>query len=132
VDNSKIYDIVFTDSLTGYAVGEDGVILKYKFQNPVSVTEFILNSPEDFILYQNCPNPFNPSTNIKYSIPADGVVTLKVYDLLGKEVTTLVNDYQQAGTFDVVFDGSSLASGVYYYQLITGELNATKKLMLTK
>jgi hypothetical protein len=132
VDNSKIYDIVFTDSLTGYAVGEDGVILKCKFQNPISFTESILNSPEDFILYQNHPNPFNPSTNIKYSIPADGVVTLKVYDLLGKEISTLVNDYQQAGTFDVVFDGSNLASGVYYYQLITGELSATKKLMLTK
>ena len=132
VDNSRIYDLVFTDSLTGYAVGEDGVILKYKFQNPVSVTESILNSPEDFILYQNYPNPFNPSTNIKYSIPADGIVTLKVYDVLGKEVSTLVNEYKQAGTFDVVFDGSNLASGVYYYQLTTGELSATKKLMLTK
>ena len=81
---------------------------------------------------QNYPNPFNPSTNIKYSIPADGNVTLKVYDILGKEVSTLVNEYQQAGTFDVVFDGSNLASGAYYYQLTTGELNATKKLMLTK
>ncbi|MCU0413208.1 MAG: YCF48-related protein [Ignavibacteriaceae bacterium] len=132
VDTSRIYDLVFTDSLTGYAVGEAGVILKYKFQNPVSVTQSSLNSPEDFILYQNYPNPFNPTTNIKYSIPAAGIVTLKVYDLLGMEVSTLVNDYQQAGTFDVVFDGSNLASGVYYYQLITGELSATRKLMLTK
>jgi len=94
--------------------------------------EIDIEQPSVFYLGQNYPNPFNPSTNIKYSIPADGLVTLKVYDLLGKEVTTLVNDYKQAGTFDLVFDGSNLASGVYYYQLITGELSATKKLMLTK
>jgi hypothetical protein len=94
--------------------------------------EIDIEQPSVFYLGQNYPNPFNPTTNIKYSIPADGLVTLKVYDLLGKEVSTLVNDYQQAGTFDVVFDGSNLASGVYYYQLITGELSATKKLMLTK
>jgi hypothetical protein len=94
--------------------------------------EIDIDQPSVFYLGQNYPNPFNPSTNIKYSIPADGNVSLKVYDLLGKEVATLVNEPQQAGTFDVVFDGANLASGVYYYQLITGELAATKKLMLTK
>ncbi|MDZ7624522.1 MAG: T9SS type A sorting domain-containing protein [Ignavibacteriaceae bacterium] len=94
--------------------------------------EIDIEQPSVFYLGQNYPNPFNPSTNIKYSIPADGIVTLKVYDILGKEVSTLVNEYQQAGTFDVVFDGSNLASGVYYYQLITSDLTATKKLMLTK
>jgi hypothetical protein len=94
--------------------------------------EIDIDQPSVFYLGQNYPNPFNPSTNIKYSIPADGNVSLKVYDLLGKEVATLVNEPQQAGTFDVVFDGANLASGVYYYQLITGELTATKKLMLTK
>jgi hypothetical protein len=94
--------------------------------------EIEIDQPSVFYLGQNYPNPFNPSTNIKYSIPADGNVTLKVYDILGKEVSTLVNDYQQAGTFDVVFEGSNLASGVYYYQLTSGELTSTKKLMLTK
>ena len=57
---------------------------------------------------------------------------MKVYDILGKEVTTLVNEYQQAGSFDVVFNGSNLSSGVYYYQLKAGDLTTTKKLMLTK
>jgi len=94
--------------------------------------EIDIEQPSVFYLGQNYPNPFNPSTSIKYSIPADGIVTLKVYDVLGKEVSTMVNEYQQAGTFDVVFDGSNLASGVYYYQLITADLTATKKLMLTK
>jgi hypothetical protein len=94
--------------------------------------EIDIEQPDVFYLGQNYPNPFNPSTIIKYSVPADGLVTLKVYDLLGKEVSTLVNDYKQAGTFDVNFDGSNLSSGVYYYQLTSGELTATKKLMLTK
>ena len=94
--------------------------------------EIDIDQPDVFYLGQNYPNPFNPSTVIKYSVPADGLVTLKVYDLLGKEVSTLVNDYKQAGTFDVNFDGSNLSSGVYYYQLSAGELTATKKLMLTK
>jgi hypothetical protein len=94
--------------------------------------EIDIEQPDVFYLGQNYPNPFNPSTVIKYSVPADGLVTLKVYDLLGKEVSTLVNDYKQAGTFDVNFDGSNLSSGVYYYQLTAGELTATKKLMLTK
>jgi hypothetical protein len=94
--------------------------------------EVEINQPSVFYLGQNYPNPFNPATNIQYSIPNEGNVTLKVYDILGKEVATLVNEYKQAGTFDVVFDGSNLASGVYYYQLTSGELNSTKKLMLTK
>jgi hypothetical protein len=88
--------------------------------------------PSVFFLSQNYPNPFNPATNIKYSIPEDGIVTLKVFDVLGKEVTTLVNEHQQAGTFYVVFDGSNLSSGVYYYQLNAGEFTSTKKLALTK
>ncbi|NUM60840.1 MAG: T9SS type A sorting domain-containing protein [Ignavibacteriaceae bacterium] len=94
--------------------------------------EIEISQPNVFYLGQNYPNPFNPSTNIKYSIPADGNVTLKMYDILGEEVSTLVNEFQQAGTFDVVFDGSNLSSGVYYYQLTSGELTSTKKMMLTK
>jgi len=94
--------------------------------------EIEISQPDVFFLGQNYPNPFNPSTTIKYSIPDAGVVTLKVYDLLGKEVSTLVNEHQQAGTFDVSFNGSSLASGVYYYQLKSGDFTETKKLMLTK
>ena len=94
--------------------------------------EVEITQPEVFYLGQNYPNPFNPSTNIEYSIPQDGNVSLKVYDILGKEVATLVNEYQQAGTFDVVFNGANLASGVYYYQLTAGDLTSTKKLMLTK
>jgi hypothetical protein len=91
-----------------------------------------ISQPDVFYLGQNYPNPFNPSTNIKYSIPQDENVTLKVYDILGKEVTTLVNEYQQAGSFDVVFNGSNLSSGVYYYQLKAGNFVSTKKMILLR
>jgi len=94
--------------------------------------ETVIEQPSVFYLGQNYPNPFNPFTNIKYSIPADGNVTLKVYDVLGNEVGTLVDEFKQAGTFDVTFNGSNLSSGVYYYRLTAGENMSTKKLMLTK
>ncbi|HEY6436975.1 MAG TPA: T9SS type A sorting domain-containing protein, partial [Ignavibacteriaceae bacterium] len=94
--------------------------------------EVEIEQPAVFYLAQNYPNPFNPSTNILYSVPTDGNVSLKVYDILGNEVSTLVDEFKQAGTFDVVFDGSNLSSGVYYYRLTTLEMTTTKKLMLTK
>lgn len=101
----------------------------YAYSNEV---ETGIDQPSVYYLAQNYPNPFNPSTTINYSLPTDGFVTLKIYNLLGMEVSTLVNDYQQAGTFDVVFDGSNLASGVYYYTLQAGDFTSTKKLMLMK
>lgn len=91
-----------------------------------------ISQPVDYFLSQNYPNPFNPTTIINYSIPQDGNVILKIFDVIGNEVSTLVNKYQQAGSFDVVFDGTGLSSGVYYYQLKAGEFTATKKLILTK
>jgi hypothetical protein len=94
--------------------------------------EVEIEQPAVFHLAQNYPNPFNPSTNIQYSVPVDGNVSLKVYDVLGNEVGTLVDEFKQAGTFDVTFEGSNLSSGVYYYRLTAGENVSTKKLMLTK
>ncbi len=95
--------------------------------------------PSEFKLEQNYPNPFNPSTKIKFSIPllethrdASLLTTLKVYDVLGREVATLVNEYRDAGSYEVEFDGSQLASGVYYYQLKVGEFIETKKMIVIK
>ena len=73
-----------------------------------------------------------PSTSIAYSITKDGMVTLKVYDILGKEVVTVINELQTAGTKNITFDASVLSSGVYYYQLVSGEFTSTKKLILMK
>lgn len=87
---------------------------------------------EEYQLTQNYPNPFNPQTTINYQLPKDGLVTLKVYDALGKEVAELVNGYKSSGSYNVTFDGSNLASGIYFYKITSGEFTSTKKLMLMK
>lgn len=88
--------------------------------------------PKDYELFYNYPNPFNPTTIIRYALPKDGLVTLKVYDVLGREVKTLINEFKPAGSYNVTFDASNLASGVYIYQLRAGDFVANKKLILMK
>jgi hypothetical protein len=88
--------------------------------------------PQAFSLEQNYPNPFNPVTQIAFEIPRAGEVTLDVFDLLGRRVAELVNAKLEMGPHRVVFDGSELASGIYFYRLEAGEFTQTKKLMLLK
>ncbi len=88
--------------------------------------------PKSFALNQNYPNPFNPSTVISYDLPVKGDVTLKIYDVLGREVATLVNEKQNAGSYKVTFNASKLSSGVYFYQLQAGSFSSVKKLILMK
>ena len=90
------------------------------------------NIPGDFSLSQNYPNPFNPSTSITYSLPRSSHVVLKVYNILGKEVITLVNEEKPAGNYKVVFNGSNLTSGVYFYKVQAGSFVSTKKFVLLK
>ena len=88
--------------------------------------------PEDYLLRQNYPNPFNPATAITYQIPRTGFVTLKVYDVLGREVATLVNEEKPAGSYEMQFTANGLTSGIYFYQLNTGNYSETKKMILLK
>ncbi|OYV88582.1 MAG: hypothetical protein B7Z63_00115 [Ignavibacteriae bacterium 37-53-5] len=88
--------------------------------------------PGEIRLYQNYPNPFNPTTAISYELSANSYVTLKVYDVLGREVATLVNGVQKIGSYEVQFEGSRLASGVYFYRLMAGGNVITKKMVLVK
>ncbi|MEW5798865.1 MAG: choice-of-anchor B family protein [Bacteroidota bacterium] len=88
--------------------------------------------PSQYSLSQNFPNPFNPLTTIEYSIPQEGQVSMKLYDLLGKEIATLVSSRQKAGRYSVIFNGSELSSGIYFYTLRSGAFSETKKLMLAK
>ena len=88
--------------------------------------------PIEYSLNQNYPNPFNPSTKITYSLPQDNFVSLKVYNILGNEVATLVNEQISAGSHEINFNASNLSSGVYYYTLRTGNFVNTKKFMLLK
>jgi photosystem II stability/assembly factor-like uncharacterized protein len=90
------------------------------------------NVPEKFVLEQNYPNPFNPVSKIKYQIAKNSLVKLKVFDITGKEINTLVNEEQTIGIYEATFDGSSLSSGVYFYQLRAGEYSETKKMIIIK
>jgi hypothetical protein len=93
------------------------------------------NNPEavgSYTLSQNYPNPFNPNTNIRFSIPKEGKVVLKIYDVLGNEVSTYFDTYLKSGIYNVEFDGAGLSSGVYFYKLIAGDFSETKRMILTK
>lgn len=107
----------------------------FTFATDTSTINVIQNDSEilkAFTLLQNYPNPFNPSTIISYSLPVTSQVSLKVYDVLGKEVAALVNEVKPAGVHKVTFDGSGLASGIYYYQLRAGSFSKCKKMILIK
>ncbi|MEO8399230.1 MAG: T9SS type A sorting domain-containing protein [Ignavibacteriaceae bacterium] len=88
--------------------------------------------PSTYSLSQNYPNPFNPSTKIQFGIPESGLVTLKVYDLLGQEVATLVNEQKNAGSYEVDFDATNLNTGVYFYKITSGNYSVSKKMILLK
>ncbi|MCL4278988.1 MAG: T9SS type A sorting domain-containing protein, partial [Ignavibacteriaceae bacterium] len=102
---------------------------KYSFSEIAAVDNL---APNGFVLEQNYPNPFNPNTVISYQLPVSGFVSLKVYDVLGNEVATLVNEEKQAGSYEIVFNANHLSAGVYYYTIVTDNFVQTKKMILMK
>jgi hypothetical protein len=106
--------------------------MKYFVDGVTAVKKENSGLPTSFSLSQNYPNPFNPTTTINFSIVKSGLVTLKVYDLLGREVSTLINEEVKTGNYSVKFDGSKLASGVYVYVLKTADFTSSKKMLLVK
>jgi hypothetical protein len=129
---SKLY---FINSLTGWAIGN--AILKTTTGGITEVTSVSTEIPAQFSLHQNYPNPFNPSTKIKFEIPLNAemtsrVVFLKVFDVLGSEVRTLVNENLKPGVYEVEFNATDLPSGVYFYKLSSGQFVDTKKMILVK
>ena len=99
---------------------------------PTGIKKIGGSLPADFELQQNYPNPFNPSTVIRYKLPINSLVTIKVYDVLGREVQTLVNQHQNAGDHSVTLNARNLSSGEYFYRLQAGTYHDTKKLLLLK
>lgn len=99
--------------------------------NPIGVSG-THEIPKEFKLEQNYPNPFNPTTNIKYSVPKNGNVSLKVYDALGNEVTTIIDGFMKAGVYNAEFNGTNLSSGIYFYILKTSEFSSAKKMAIIK
>ena len=135
VDSTEIFYYISATSNSGRTVTKplvapDGF---YNFVVENSVTNFAENTqPEEFYLSQNYPNPFNPSTRIQYSVNSTQKIVLKVFDLLGGEVATLVNEQKPAGKYEVEFIGSNLPSGVYFYKLQAGSFVETEKMVLIK
>jgi hypothetical protein len=115
-----------------FAGSEGGGVWRRPLSEIVSVGVASSRVSRGFALVQNYPNPFNPCTTIRYALPNASRVTLLVYDLLGRQVSGLVNGKMEAGIHDVTFDGSSLASGMYFYRLQTGDFVATKRLVLQR
>jgi hypothetical protein len=125
--------VIMLDPDTIVVSGLYSNILKYSPQPPIGITEWYNSVSKEFSLSQNYPNPFNPTTTIKFAIPRQSKVLLKVYDVIGKEVRTIVDMELSAGTVTHQFDGSRLASGIYFYSLyIDGSLMDTKKMVLVK
>jgi photosystem II stability/assembly factor-like uncharacterized protein len=135
-NNAAIYDLVFTDSLHGFAVGDSGVILKYKPIYSSVIDDDKTAIPSTVYLFQNYPNPFNPSTKISWQSQVDCWQSLKVYDVLGNEIASLVDEYKPAGNHEIVFKSSSIinqpSSGIYFYQLKAGPFVETKKMLLLR
>jgi hypothetical protein len=137
-DNSKVVALV-GQTAPGKSKGASdfqlsgGFLFDGMFGSPVVTVENQEEVPLTYGLSQNYPNPFNPSTNIRFEVPVKSQVTLKVYNVLGQEVRTLINDEERtAGRYEVRFDAAGLSSGVYFYRLHAGDFMATKKLLLVR
>jgi photosystem II stability/assembly factor-like uncharacterized protein len=128
--DGSIYSIYFYDAQNGWVTGFDPPRI-YHFTGTTNVEENN-NIPIEFSLSQNYPNPFNPSTRIQYSINNREFVSLKVYDVLGNEIATLVNEEKQAGSYETEFNALQLSSGMYFYKLTSGSFTETKKMILMK
>ncbi len=129
---AKSYSFVDTKLETGnytYRLKQIDFDGSYSYSSEVEVN---VELPLEYRLEQNYPNPFNPSTVIKYSLPEDGLVKLAVYNILGEEVSAIVNNTQKAGRYEVTFNGNKLASGVYVYRLETANFTSSKKFVLLR
>lgn len=123
---------VIQDSITTLVWGTQWLDSNFLTCTMVSKEDQSLNIPKEFNLYQNYPNPFNPLTSIKFDIPKETKVKLLIFDILGREVTLLINEKLKPGTYDAQFDGTNYPSGVYFYKLETESFTKTRKMVLVK
>lgn len=132
---STLLDIDFFGTpgncLTGWAIGLGGTIIKMT-GTPLSISSNSSEIPDAYKLHQNYPNPFNPITTIDFSLPRSGNILISIYDVNGKEVVQLVNEFLHAGNHHVYFDASELSSGLYLYKIVTNSFSDVKKMILLK
>ncbi len=123
--------INFVSSTRGYSAGGDPATFYTTFEPPTNVGK-ISPVPQSLALYQNYPNPFNPTTNISFSIPTQSFISLKVFDILGREFATIVSEIMPAGTYTKQWNAANMSSGIYFYRLQAGKYDETKKLVLIR
>jgi hypothetical protein len=127
------YKVMAVDGYNDQSVLSDFVAIPVYLWQKGGDNFTVSNVPEKFNLSQNYPNPFNPSTEIRFTIPKSTAVTLKVYNLLGQEVAVIINnEFKEAGSHSVEFDGSNLASGIYIYKIEAGNFAQSRKMVLIK
>jgi len=130
---NQLRGVTFSNQNNGWIVGENGTILHTSDNGETFVADKPTNKlPNQFNLSQNYPNPFNSKTEISYSLPTQGKVTLAVFDEMGRKISTLVNGYQSASQHRVAFDGTGLATGTYFYRLNVNGIGETRKMVLLK
>lgn len=151
IDGTEFYTVAFVQGAGTTTEGKDysytdeidykgGEIFYYRLKQVdldgrieySDIVEVTFDVPKDFVLHQNYPNPFNPSTTIKFALPKTSQVEIKVFDLTGQEVITLVNEVKEAGTYEIKFDARNLASGIYVYRMTAGNFTSVKKLSVLK
>jgi hypothetical protein len=144
-NNMILNSIVLDTAQNVYAEGGDDYLsgpppflfwipefITVKYSQLVAIKKISSNISNDFSLNQNYPNPFNPTTKIKYDIPKSVIVSLKIYDLLGREVKILVNETQSPGSYEIIWDAQGCSSGIYFYTLTAGDYIQTKMMVLLK
>jgi photosystem II stability/assembly factor-like uncharacterized protein len=132
VGSRLLYSVYFTDANTGYMASDTGTVYKTTTGGVIGINPISTQIPNDFSLSQNYPNPFNPTTNIKFAVPRASFVKLAVYDMLGREVESLVNEQLSPGTYEVNWNAVKFSSGIYLYKLTTNDFNMVKKMSLIK
>jgi hypothetical protein len=131
--SNDLFDVSFFDANNGWVVGGNGTILRTTNGGATFIEEETIDEvPTEFLLSQNYPNPFNPSTKIRYSVPKSSNVVIKVFDILGNEIETLVNEEKPIGTYEVTWYAENLPSGVYFYEMTGGNYSETKKMLLLR
>ena len=132
---NNLYSVYFHDRNTGWIVGREGTILKTTTGGETFLEEINHRkpfTPNQTILFQNYPNPFNSTTTIRFQLPSSGVVTLKLYDILGKEIESLLGGNRLAGEYEIKWQAQGVPSGQYIYRLETGDFFESRKLILQK
>ncbi len=132
LSNAEFNSLAVNDSLIFLGTWGDGLWKSYLSDVITNTAESGNSIVKDFKLYQNYPNPFNPSTKIKYSVPESQSVKILLYDILGRELRTIINEYKRAGTYEVEFNADVLPSGVYFYRILSESYSDTKKMLLLR